>query len=236
MRVIAIGDTHGRDIWKRIGSTEMNFDKMIFIGDYFDTKDKIYPDKQIDNFNEIIDLKKVFPDKVVLLLGNHDFHYLKNVDETYSGFQYSHRLAIQEVLEKAIEERLLQICYVFQNCLFSHAGFSKTWCAANQLNTSCNCNDFEKNANDLFYTSRQAFKFKMGVNRSSTGDDITQSPIWIRPSSLAEDKIDDYVQVVGHTACEKVKIENDIVMIDTLGFSKEYIIIQDEKMHIVKMM
>ena len=235
MRVIAIGDTHGRDIWRQIGSAEMNFDKMIFIGDYFDTKDKIYPDEQIDNFNEIIELKKAFRDKIVLLLGNHDFHYLKNVDETYSGFQYSHRLAIQEVLEIAIKERLLQICDVFQNCLFSHAGFSKTWCATNHLDTNCTSTEFVKNANNLFYTSRQSFKFKMGINRSSTGDDITQSPIWIRPSSLAKDKIDDYVQVVGHTACPNIKIENDIVMIDTLGFSKEYILIQDNQMHIVKM-
>lgn len=40
MRVIALGDTHGRLHWKAITSKD-DFDKVIFIGDYFDTHDGI---------------------------------------------------------------------------------------------------------------------------------------------------------------------------------------------------
>ena len=228
MKLIAIGDIHGRDIWKHIGIAEERFDKFVFIGDYFDTKDKITPAQQIENFNEIIAFKKSFPDKVILLFGNHDFHYLKEITETYSGFQFYYKLEIQHILHKAIDERLLQICFVDGNYLFSHAGLSKTWCAANHLNTNCSKEEFELQTNELFYNLPRRFMFTIGRNRSTTGDDITQSPIWIRPASLALDKIDNYIQVVGHTMQHRLRIVNDIILIDTLGTSKEYLVI-DEK-------
>jgi len=234
MKLIAIGDIHGRDIWKHIGIAEVHFDKCVFIGDYFDTKDKITPEQQVENFKEIIGFKKAFPDKVVLLLGNHDFHYLKEINETYSGFQHYYRLVIQHVLHEAIDERLIQICHVHDNYLFSHAGFSKTWCAANQIDTECSGPEFEKQANELFYNSPRQFMFTMGINRSFTGDDVTQSPLWIRPASLAVDKLDNYIPVVGHTMQRNIKEENGIVLIDTLGTSKEYLVIDDNRISIKK--
>jgi predicted phosphodiesterase len=41
MKIVTLGDTHGRDIWKTIVKIEEDFDKFIFIGDYFDTRDDI---------------------------------------------------------------------------------------------------------------------------------------------------------------------------------------------------
>jgi len=234
MKLIAIGDIHGRDIWKHIGIAEERFDKCVFIGDYFDTKDKITPEQQIENFNEIIGFKKAFPDKVVLLLGNHDFHYLKEITETYSGFQSYYRLVIQKVLHEAIDERLIQICYTYDHFLFSHAGFSKTWCKANLLNTNCTGKEFIQQVNELFYILPRSFMFTMGKNRSFSGEDITQSPIWIRPASLALDKLDNYVQVVGHTMQLRLKIENDLMFIDTLGTSEEYLLIENNQIVIKK--
>ena len=76
MKLIALGDIHGRNIWKQILAKEDNFDKIVFIGDYFDSKDGISVLQEIENFKEILELKKKFKDKVVLLFGNHDFHYL----------------------------------------------------------------------------------------------------------------------------------------------------------------
>ncbi len=234
MKLIAIGDIHGRDIWKHIGIAEERFDKFVFIGDYFDSKDKISPQQQIENFNEIVAFKNAFPDKVILLIGNHDFHYLKEIKETYTGYQYFHRNDIQDVLQKANNEKQIQVCYVHDNYLFSHAGFSKTWCAANQLDTNSLKAEFEQQANALFYNAPSCFKFTRGENQSSSGDDITQSPIWIRPESLRLDKIDYYIQVVGHTMQYNLKIENDIILIDTLGTSKEYLVIDDNGISIKK--
>ena len=36
-KVIVLGDTHGRDIWKKIVEANPDADLFIFIGDYFDS-------------------------------------------------------------------------------------------------------------------------------------------------------------------------------------------------------
>jgi predicted phosphodiesterase len=40
MKTIAVGDIHGRDSWKRLAEQE-SFDQIIFLGDYFDSKENI---------------------------------------------------------------------------------------------------------------------------------------------------------------------------------------------------
>ena len=124
MRILALGDTHGRSYWKTI-IKENIFDKVIFLGDYFDTRENISPTEQIHNFKELLTYKKENPDKVILLFGNHEFHYLRTILETYSGYQRYNRLDIQEIIHEALENDLMQLCYINGNYIFSHAGISK---------------------------------------------------------------------------------------------------------------
>lgn len=225
MKTIAIGDTHGRQNWKQIVS-ENEFDKIIFIGDYFDTHEDVSALQQIHNFKEIIEYKELNMDKVVLLFGNHDFHYLRNVDEHYSGFQEWHKFDIQEKLHNALDKNLMQMCLVHNNFLFSHAGVSKTWLKNNILNKGAPLDDL---INALFKYKPLAFKFTVGKNYDNYGDDITQTPIWIRPKSLFIDMIDNYIQVVGHTTQEQVKqIDGKLILIDTLGTSGQFISIEND--------
>ncbi len=80
MKTIVIGDIHGRSIWKNIIDKEKEFDKVVFVGDYFDSK--IYSaQEQIDNFLNIIDFKQSIREdqEVILLIGNHDLHYFPEV-------------------------------------------------------------------------------------------------------------------------------------------------------------
>jgi predicted phosphodiesterase len=146
MKVIAIGDIHGRTVWKDIVEKE-TFDKVIFIGDYFDTHEKISPEQQKTNFKEIITYKKAHMDKVVLLLGNHDFHYLRDANETYSGYQMWHKTDIGEMLHAAIDQNLMKMCHSVGFVLFSHAGITKTWCENNLVDQG----EFvEDSINELF--------------------------------------------------------------------------------------
>ncbi len=231
MTIIAIGDIHGRTYWKQIIS-KAKFDKVVFIGDYFDAYKDITPEQQKSNFEDIIKFKKEYLDKVVLLFGNHDYHYLKTVEETYSGFQRWYKTDIAEMLHKAIDEELIQMCYIYNKYLFSHAGVTKTWLK----NTGYIDDQLDLYINDLFKYKPLAFKFTKGENQSSYGDDICQSPIWVRPNSLHNDCLDDYVQIVGHTAQHEIKIiEDKIALIDTLGTSGEFLCIKDEKMLIQRL-
>lgn len=219
MRIVAIGDTHGRTDWEQITSNE-KFDKIIFMGDYFDTHEKISPIQQIENFKNIIAYKKANIDKIILLFGNHDYHYLRTVDERYSGFQEWQKIDIQELLHPAIDAGLLQMCFSWQNMFFSHAGVTQTWCKNNLVQKEF----IEQSINELFRYKPSAFRFTSGRNRSPYGDDVEQSPIWVRPNSLLRDRIEGFIQVVGHTTQNKLVIADDVILIDTLGTSGEYLI------------
>ena len=119
MKIIIISDLHGHESWKDIVSKEENnSDLWIFMGDYFDSK-TIPAQQQIENFKDIIDFKKEHLDKVILLWGNHSHHYLRGNKKQYTGYQGLHAIEIGELLNKALSENLIQICYKVENFLFS---------------------------------------------------------------------------------------------------------------------
>ena len=70
MKILVLGDIHGRLIWKDIIEKE-NPDRVIFLGDYVSTHKDISSTQQINNLEEILAYKEDNPDKVILLRGNH---------------------------------------------------------------------------------------------------------------------------------------------------------------------
>lgn len=230
MKTLIIGDIHGRMKWKNIISNEI-YDRIIFVGDYFDTHDKDYStNRQIENFKEIIAFKKANMDKVVLLIGNHDYHYMDGIIEKYSGYQIRYSEEIGKELGQALSEDLLQMCFSFDDILVSHAGVTNTWCKNNDIDKL----NVVQSINDLFKTSPSSFSFAMGENYSQIGDDITQSPIWVRPRSLHQDQIEGYKQIVGHTQARFLMVSetSPIICVDTLGTSGEYLIYEDKKFNV----
>ena len=73
MKTLVLGDIHGRSVWKLIYELEKP-DRIVFIGDYFDSFD-IKGADQLSNFQDIIKFKESGVCEVVLLIGNHDYHY-----------------------------------------------------------------------------------------------------------------------------------------------------------------
>src|SRR5690606_27598757 len=182
---------------------EKDADKIIFVGDYFDTHEKINPLQQIDNFKKLLDYKKNHLEQIVLLFGNHDFHYLSTTHETYSGFKGFVKPEISSLLEKAIDADLMQMCFVYDRFLFVHAGVTKTWCQEKDVDVT----KIEQELNYLLKWRPNTFCFN---GWDMYGDDISQSPIWVRPKSLLKDKID-YTQVVGHTQVNKLELGHEII-------------------------
>ena len=74
--ILIIPDVHGRDFWKEAVDNN-KYDKIIFLGDYADPYDfeGITDEVTIENLKSIIAYKQQNPNKVILLLGNHDLHY-----------------------------------------------------------------------------------------------------------------------------------------------------------------
>lgn len=226
MKIIAMGDIHGRNNWKQIVNNE-SFDKVVFLGDYFDVYDNISFEEMKHNFEDLIEYKRNNLEKVVLLIGNHDYHYMDGVSEKYSRHMGYHKTVLNKLMMDAMKDNLLQICFIYENMLYVHAGITKTWC-------NKNLDGDLGGINDLFHMDIKVFGFTMGRNRSNYGDDITQSPIWVRPYSLLADKIDGFIQVVGHTGQDKIEIGKDVIFIDVLGTSGEYLIWDDFKISVGK--
>lgn len=231
MEVIAIGDVHGRSFWKLVANTK-SFDQLIILGDYFDSFD-IGAQEQIRNFREIITFKETYPEKMILLIGNHDFHYMpvaRAVGEYYSGYQDRYAYQISALLEE--HKHLLQMCYQWEHYLFTHAGVTSTWLK----NAGHKGEDVDVFINDLFRYKPASFFF---TGRDPYGDNVTQSPIWVRPGSLQKDAYDSEhtKQVVGHTPMDKLEIGAErYFFIDTMGTTREYLVLNEEGFRVEKVM
>ena len=133
MKLLIIPDVHGRTFWKEaIEKHKDEVDKIIFLGDYLDPYpwEGITRKDAIRNLEEIINFKSENKDKVILLLGNHDFPYIDK-RRFYSRCRYdssnayhieemfrSHRSLFDLAYEETVGER---------HILFTHAGLQKGW-------------------------------------------------------------------------------------------------------------
>jgi hypothetical protein len=208
MKTVILGDAHGRDLWKQIVEVESDADRIIFLGDYFDSFD-LPGVVQLQNFLDIIEFKKNSDKEVVLLFGNHDYHYMPGYTGLgYSGYQ--HGLAYQ--FRDAISENLehLQMTYLFEDVLCSHAGIGMEWVERHFPNTKItdlqSVSMLVDSINDHFKYKPNIFEFN-GFN--PYGDNTYQTPIWIRPASLMQvnkgTKLkENVIQVVGHTQVKNI--------------------------------
>ena len=237
MKVIILGDIHGRTLWKKVIEKE-NYDKIIFIGDYMDSFDVPGVD-QLSNFKEIIKFKKDNMEKVVLLFGNHDYHYLPGIKEHYSGYQPYLSFDIGQLIED--NKHLFCACYIHNNFLISHAGITDTW--YKEVNKSFEekywevYEDLDKKINIWFKFYPQFFGFATN-SLDPYGNDVRQSPFWVRPQALSKNKnkFKDYIQIVGHTQQRGVNQKyKGIILIDTLCEPQpEYLIIENDIIKIGK--
>ncbi len=60
------------------------------------------------------------------------------------------------------------------------------------------------------------------------GDETCQTPIWVRPESLEQDAIEDYIQVMGHTT-RPITIKDKFIYVDSL-FYRQYLVIEDNSL------
>jgi hypothetical protein len=239
MKTVVLGDTHGRSNWKLAVYQEEPIDRLIFIGDYFDSFD-ISGVEQIHNFKEIIQYKEKNPQvEVVLLVGNHDHHYFPEIGYTgTSGYQSKIAPSITQVVDE--NRHHLSMAYGFDKYLFTHAGVSPVFMDQVFGESGWTKENVVADLNELFKHKPLAFEFN---GFDAYGDNSTQTPIWIRPRSLmsSNKKHDkglkkDYIQIVGHTGMKRIDLNGSdqftggrYYFIDTMETSGDYLIIEDNK-------
>ena len=194
MHIVAIGDVHGRDTWKDTKDSEA--DQIVFIGDYVDPHRPIPDFEVIRNFEEIIDYKKDHPERVTLLLGNHDAQYLHYPLYRCSG----HRADLQETLGGLFRDNqeLFQIAWQHERYLFTHAGVSQGW-YDRHLTTldKFNGSSLAAKLNEIYDSEYRDILFEVGSERG--GWHSYGGPIWADQAETQFNFVDGFHQIVGHS-------------------------------------
>jgi hypothetical protein len=239
MEIIFIGDIHGLTIWEKIVENHPTADHFVFVGDYLDSF-TISGLDQLQNLQNIITYKIENPTKVTLLLGNHDYHYWPSVLEnlgTTSGFQSKMYHVYKDLFN--LHKDLFKMCVILDNYLITHAGVSDLFLETNGF-YQYDSIDVAEFINELFFYKPLRFDFKAIYDIVSYvddyGDNVGQSPIWIRPLSLQRGNRKSflkksYIQIVGHTQRPKLLLNGKTtggkyVYIDTLP-NNQYLISED---------
>jgi predicted phosphodiesterase len=240
MKTVIIGDIHGHDSWKQIIAQEQDADRFIFVGDYFDSF-TVSGVVQIHNFKEIVEFKTTTDKEVIMLIGNHDYHYFPEIgDSNTSGYQSTLAPSIKQVVGE--NKQHLQLAYQFDDILVTHAGVSSEW--LDDTIAMWDVPNLAMYLNDLFTyqptkVAYRSFKYYDYENNQAQlaggfGAETFQGPIWIRPQALMKANYDtlrtQIRQVVGHTTRNQIDIEGKATggryyFIDTMP--REYLIVTD---------
>lgn len=251
MKILVLGDIHGRRIWKEILEKE-NPDLTIFLGDYVSTHELISAKEQIENLEEILQYKEENPSKVILLRGNHDTQHLGYHWAECSGWdgQVWNKMSNPEFKEKFLS--LTQWIYVDESLktIFSHAGISSRWLEDVEkylvLNRGSQYDDGTIDIEEVInlintIEPNELFGFRPSGYMDMCGTSPTQPCTWIRPEVLQSCNVVGFDQVVGHTPqrgvskiVQSTKGKQTIWLCDCLGY-RGYLVIEDGNFKISKL-
>lgn len=123
-KILVIPDIHGSDVWKWAIRNIWKYDYIIFLGDYMDSFNLQQALNAPNNLRDIIEFKKLHEDKVILLVGNHDYQYI-NLNVRCSGYREDISASANAVFIDNID--CFKVFHKVGNLLFSHAGFTKDY-------------------------------------------------------------------------------------------------------------
>lgn len=196
MKHLIIGDLHGNDCWQEINTRK--YDKIVFLGDYVDSFER--SDSAIlENLKKIVRLKKRQPDKIELLLGNHDVHYLHFPKYQCSGFRPSMQRDLTALFNN--NRQLFRMAYQRGNHIFTHAGITNSW--YNEFLRLPSLDDLREEGdniadliNKVEATTQRYLLYATSIYR---GGYSNGSFLWADQKETAIDMLHGYHQVVGHT-------------------------------------
>lgn len=175
-KILIVPDVHGRKFWRKAPETINSVDKVVFLDPY--PWEGISRRDAISEFKDIIEFKRSNPDKVILLLGNHDCAYCFGSASRY---------------ENEIKSLFMDIFRLYYKEDRSHAGITNDW-----LKTYLPEYDAERFTT---LTTKELIPFLWKVSFHRGGYDDTGSIVW---SDVREgDRESTFYQIFGHTQLEK---------------------------------
>lgn len=200
-----IPDVHSRNFYKPI--LENKTDKIIFLGDYGDP----YPhegwsdDDTIETMYNIFGFAQDNPDRVILLIGNHDEPYF---NQHRGNSRYNWMLARQ--LEQIYQEfkDLFKIAYWDEETqtMFTHAGINKKWWDSLELPIDWSPKQIQDYLNNLLLQGTSQINPLYDISKYRGGYNWNGSCIWADVHEhvhLEKDECMSFKQCFGHSQLEK---------------------------------
>lgn len=210
--MLIIPDVHGRMFWRSAIKRYPDL-PTIFLGDYLDpytSFDGILPSEALFEFKSILQFKQENPDRVTLLLGNHDVHYLnKQLNSSRKDWMNQDRIA--EIFSRNLS--LFQLVKLIRigetQMLFSHAGIIPEWMELHfpevDLTDTALLSDL-LNAQLVNLDQFKRFISDALMDRSASRWGSAQYPsvIWadVEDHQMLERRLPNVYQVFGHTQQE----------------------------------
>lgn len=204
-KTIIVPDVHGRRFWRDAIKCAQNGCNVVFLGDYLDPyqQDGVTPESAICELVDILELKRSFPDRVTLLLGNHDLGYLdKNINICRRDKENAE--TIRELFQNNIE--LFDLVHTerisHDEVLFSHAGIGAQWVKAHRKLVGSEIRP--ERLNEMLHDEpnrKKLFKALADVSFLRGGNLFFGSPVWadVEEYVFISELIPGYTHVFGHT-------------------------------------
>lgn len=129
MKVLAIGDIHTKSwIIDKVECRIKDYDIVIFVGDYADDW-KAGPVDTLRTWDSLKALQARHPEKVRMVLGNHDYIYINKTPSTASGYNKITQTLINAPENGELRHWLSQMPYLLleDGVTYSHAGVTLGW-------------------------------------------------------------------------------------------------------------
>ena len=207
-RILIVPDVHGRKFWHKAEELIDEVDLVVFLGDYLDPypHEGISFDDAVYEFREILKFKEQYPNKVILLIGNHDCHYL--IPEFMDCSRLNRQRCV-EMYQLYIDNLTkFKLIHEYDTYLFSHAGVYDGWLTRNNLSL--------EELNDFISFIREKWRTLEDVSWYRGGYSQVGSCVWADlRESLRHGLLHAKRHIVGHTQLEsKPYISDKIVCLD----------------------
>lgn len=224
-KILVIPDVHGRPFWKQaVEKYKDEVDRIIFLGDYLDRyeNEDISRKQEKENFQDIIDFKLENNDKVVMLIGNHDGHYIDRSFPRSTRYSSSNAHSYMEMFlsHKSFFKLAYEEIINNKKYLFTHAGLMNSWIERNKdiigQPTANNLNMLKDNPRGIKALSdisryRTWLGEKSGsILWSDVREKLDLNPLEEKPIPNEDSIVEEYdYQIFGHTQLQKDPIITD---------------------------
>lgn len=225
---LIVGDIHAKPwVVDKIENLLPEYDKIIFLGDYEDDW-LATPEMSYSVVKRLIDFKKAYVDKIVLLMGNHTYSEWLGGTFRCSGFNILTHSLVKDLYETRGEdgEPIFQMAYSKGQYLFTHAGVTNTFWKEMKLLIRNHYPELQElltsPARPTAVSNILNYAFLKGIENptdklfsmmkqvgSGRGGYETPSPLWADREELIADPIPGIKQVVGHTPVKSVELYID---------------------------